>query len=219
MIASGAGWPAGGHGSGAAKTAGRIDRAGDRVDPVPGGVRPVQPAAPLGARTDRGTPPRAGPGDAEAGRDAPRLPGGRRDAGEPGGRALVPAGPARSPAGPAGSASEARGVAIASAPRPSAPITIGPRVGLRIGAGFGPDAVGPGEPRPVGPDFGDSVGLVRRVDGPPAVDGQGVRGSSELVGGRRALPAEVAAVSDSYRRRGGLPPIGLGRARIFRLTV
>ena len=270
MSASGAGWAAGGLGSGslvlgAGTAAGRIDRSGERTDPVPGGVRPVAPAEPAGERSGRRAEDQRASGDSEAGHpeavrpeagrpksgrlesvtvgaggadagslDAARLDAGRRDAGRWGepdlaldragvgrvaGRGLVPVGAAQPPT-PTPTRREVLlddRLPVASAPQLPAPIGAATASALKIAV-----ASDPAIPAPRGWGAGIWSSGIWDIGG--AADGAiqpramaDVGGTSGRPRGRGAPPA--AAVSDSYRRRGGMPPVGVASGRIFRVSV
>lgn len=203
MIASGAGWPAGGPGSGAGWTTGGIGRAGGRTHSGTQQVRPVQPVE---APTDR------------TGRDSdPRPQDKRADAG--GSRALVPVGSARLPV-PVGDRQPADGQPADGQPAHDR----GGRTDL-VPAGRAQVPV-PSAPRLTTP-LDASVGqAVQRLAADRTVVGwaqdAGMRDDGMRDGGRgsaRTAPATAAAASDSYRRQGGLPSMGIESGRIFRLSI
>ena len=235
MIASGAGWPAGGSGSGAGVSGGSSGRRGAHAGHGDEAVRPVQSTDALtdrsrGDRTARpsqtqqdaaqdaahgashGSSHAASQGvsrdRAQASADAPGQPGG--------GRALVPVSPAGVPAafhhgashhGAAGHGASGRGasgqgasgqggghgarVPVATAPRLSVPVAADGALAVQVAGG--------------------AEAMAARETG----SGAGARGDSWP--GR--APGSAAAVSDSYRRRGGLPPMGMGSGVIFRLSI
>lgn len=244
MSLSGAGWPAGGLVSGAGTAAGRADRSGERTDPVPGGVRPVAPAQAAGERAGRGAADRRAAGHAEAGRpDAGRPEAGRRDVGGadaggtdagranpgranpgdrgapdgrgaagPGGRGLVPVGAAQPPVRPGGSPHQR--VPVASVPQLSAPIGVATGLGLQTAGASAPALRAPGS-------WSDGIwpagAAVEGALQPWAL--AGADWTSGRTPGGGAAPTEAAAVSDSYRKRGGLPQTGVAVGRIFRVSV
>ncbi len=195
MNASGAGWPAGGPGSRAGTSTGGVGRAGDRPEARGDAVRPVLP-------TDALTPDSRGRTDAgrqNAGRqagvaDAPddrTAPGTESSAPATGSsRALVPVAPAY-PSLSGDGGRERVHVPVASAPQLTVALSATARLVLHAAGG------------------GDPGG---RTGG--AADGDPRRES------RARIPHGTATTaSDSYRRHGGLPPLGFESGRIFRLSI
>ena len=215
MIASGAGWPAGGPGSGAGTWVGGPGRSADHAGRGDEAVRPVQPTqAPNDRSPKDGSPKDGSPNDrspnhwGQASADAPGQPGG--------GRALVPVAPAsgrgasgrgasgraasgwaaptaadRGPGASGPEGAERARVPVASALRPSVPLAAAGALAVQMAAGMDAwTALGGGS----GPDSG---------------------GESWP----RTAPGTAAAASDSYRRQGGLPPMGFRSGIIFRVSI
>lgn len=201
MIASGAGWPAGGSGLGAYGTTRARDRAGDAADPASGGIRPVTPSDGAGERAWRGPDERAAAGPAETG---PQPVEAQAHDGPPdraGGGALVPVGGPSDPAAPPGTAhpgasAAAAPVPVASAPSLSAPIAPAAAFTVQVAVTRMAAGAGPGTALAL-PAWG------------VAVDGERPAGA----------PAEAAAASRAYRARGALPPMGIGAGRILRASI
>jgi hypothetical protein len=174
-------------------TAALTDRSrGDRTARPSQTQQDAAHAASQGAARDR----------AQASADATGQPGG--------GRALVPVSPAGVPAALHHAASH-HGATGHGVPGQGVPGQGGH--GARVPAGTAP--------RLSVPVAADGALAVQVAGGAEAVaaretgSGAGARGESWP--GR--APGSAAAASDSYRRRGGLPPMGMGSGMIFRLSI
>jgi hypothetical protein len=178
---------------------GGVGRAGDRPDSAGDAVRPVLPADAPHSRTGG----RSDAGQRESGRqDAANAPQDRtavdgeqlpHDAG--GSRALVPVVPPSQPksseATPGAAAGAQGHVPVASAPRSAVPLSAGAKLLLH------------------------SAGRLY-FDGGVDVPFGRIEDSESSA---RIPPATAAAASDSYRRHGGLPPLGIQSGRVFRLSI
>lgn len=190
MVASGAGSPAGGSGSGVSGMTGGGDRSGDTTGSRGRGVPPVPRSDPAGDRAWR--QPAGSQDKGPAGRSADAVAPSARHGGA-GGRALVPV---RAPDGSAarhGAVDPSAGVALAHAPDPSRAIAPAMANLLQVAATW-PGAAGQA----------GAGGPTSRVAGADA-------GS--------AAPCESAAACHAYRQRGALPPLGLGFGAILRVSI
>lgn len=200
MIASGAGWPAGGPGSSAGTSSGDVGRAGDRPGARNDAVRPVLPTDAATTSTD----------DRE---NTGRRHADRQDAGRQAGTANAPSYTAAPGAGPAvyptGSSRALVPVVPADPPlnsdaaraRVHVPVVSAPQltVGLSAAAQMAIDAAAGGD------RGGRAAGATTGA------------GGSESSG--RISPAAATAASDSYRRHGALPTPGIQSGRIFRVSI
>ena len=215
MITSGAGWPAGGPGSSAGVSTGGAGRAGDRPEARGDAVRPVLPTDGLnrhtGGRTDAG---RQDAGYQDAGHQhAGHQHAGRQEAGRQEGAADAPderTSPGAEPPAPATGSSRAL-VPVGSA-HPSIS-GYGGRASVHVPVASAPQLT---------VALSAPAKLMLHAAGGGDPDGRtgGATGGAESRESRARIERGTATTaSDSYRRHGGLPPLGIESGRIFRVSI
>lgn len=220
MITSGAGWPAGGPGSSAGTSASGVGRPGDRPEGRGDAVRPVLPTDALNPR---------GGGRANAWRqDAGHQQSGHQDAGH---QHVGHQHAGRQEAGRVEGSADAPDERTAPGTEPPAPATGSSRALVPVGSAH-PPLSGYGGRASVHVPVASAPQLTVALSAPaklmlhaagggdPSARTGGATGGVESRESPIRIPRGTATVaSDSYRRHGGLPPLGIENGRIFRVSI